>query len=529
MTTRPVQRALLSVSDKTGLVDFARRLSAAGVSIVSSGGTAAALESAGVDVTAVSEVTGHPEILSGRVKTLHPAVHGGILADRDEPAHREDLEANGIEEIDLVVVNLYPFQDTVADGEAPESEALEQIDIGGPAMIRAAAKNHPHVGIVTSPARYDQVAAAVEVGGLDDDLRRDLAGEAFFHTAAYDAAIVAWMEREDALPLRMVIPLNRVSSLRYGENPHQPAAVYADGVPFAWFSERVPMYDPPVLIRANQIQGKEMSFNNYADAEAAWRHVSAFGMFNPAAVIVKHANACGVAIGDDLTEAFSKAWDCDPMSAFGSVISLNQPVTAEAAAAIVDAGFVEVLIAPAVPEEARAIFETKGNLRVLEALRGTASGPDIRRISGGFLIQARDEVGDGSSGLGESTGTVVSEREPEPAEWAQLAFAWKVVAHTKSNAIVIAHNGAAVGIGAGDQSRVGASQRAIKQAGARAQGAVAASDAFLPFRDGLDELVAAGVRAIIEPGGSRRDDEVIAAANEHGIALVFTGQRHFLH
>lgn len=528
MTKRSVHRALISVSDKTGVVEFAQRLVASGVRIVSSGGTAAALTEAGVEVESVSDVSGAPEILGGRVKTLHPAIHGGILANPDDPQHAADLETEGIVPFELVVVNLYPFEETVEDGEATHSEAIEKIDIGGPAMIRAAAKNCANVAVVTSPDQYDEVAAAVEAGGVDDDARLELARQAFFRTAAYDAAIVGWLQRDETLPERVVLPLERRATLRYGENPHQPAGLYRDAAPFAWFGHSAPFFDPPVLIEATQRQGKEMSFNNYADAEAAWRHVNAYGMFTPAVVIVKHANACGVAIGADLTEAFRKAWACDPQSAFGSVIATSQPIGAATASAIVEAGFVEVVVAPALEDDAADVLAAKPNIRVMTALRGSAEGPDFRRISGGFLLQTRDRVENGK-GLGEATGTVASLRSPSDAEWQDLAFAWKVVAHTKSNAIVIARDGAGVGIGAGDQSRIGAATKAIGQAGARAMGAVAASDAFFPFRDGLDALAEAGVTAIIEPGGSRRDDEVIAAADEHDMALVFTGTRHFLH
>ncbi len=526
MTTRAVRTALLSVSDKTGLPEFAVRLVTAGVRLISSGGTAAVLAEAGVPVTAVSDVTGHPEVLGGRVKTLHPRIHGGILADRDDPEHLAELEAHGIEPIDLIIVNLYPFEETVADGSPPEPVVVENIDIGGPAMIRAAAKNFHHVAVVTSPDRYDEVATAVASGGLDAEFRRSLATEAFFHTAAYDAAIVGWLEREREMPSRIVMPLRRVTGLRYGENPHQDAAVYADAGPFAWFGAETPLYDPPVLIRATQLQGKEMSFNNYGDAEAAWRLVNEFGMFSPAAVVVKHANPCGVALGPTLSAAFAKAWACDPISAFGSVVGLNQPVTEQTARAIIDTGFVEVLVAPHVEDAALGVFSSKPGLRVLTALPAAGTGPDFRRISGGFLMQERDQIRAGDE---VETATVVSEREPTREEWANLRFAWTVAAHTKSNAVVIAADGAAVGIGAGDQSRVGAAARAIEQAGGRAGGGVAASDAFFPFRDGIDSLAVAGVRAVIEPGGSKRDDEVIAAANEHGISLVFSGVRHFLH
>ncbi len=526
MAVTAVGTALISVSDKSGVVEFARALVDAGVTVVSSGGTAAALTEAGIPVIPVATLTGHPEILGGRVKTLHPRIHGGILAKRDDATHLAELEANGIDSIDLVVVNLYPFSAAVQERDITENDAIEQIDIGGPAMIRAAAKNFHHVGVVTSPQQYDEVAGAVAAGGLDEGLRRRLARAAFFHTAAYDAAIVGWLERGDDLPARMVLPLQRSTSLRYGENPHQEAAVYQDAAQYVWRDGQA-VFDPPVLIAATQLQGKEMSFNNYADAEAAWRQVLAFGMFEPAAVIVKHANPCGVALGTNAADAFRQAWACDPLSAFGSVVALNQPVTAETAAAVLEAGFVEVLVAPRVDEEAAARLATKPNMRVLTALAASGTGLDLRRISGGFLVQERDRVE--GSGPGAPLGTVVSRRAPTEAEWADLRFAWIVAAHTKSNAIVIARGGAAVGIGAGDQSRVGAARRALDQAAGRASGAGAASDAFFPFRDGVDALAAAGVTAVVEPGGSRRDEEVVAAANEHGMSLVFTGTRHFLH
>lgn len=505
MTVIPVKRALVSVWDKTGLVPFVERLVDAGVEIVSSGGTARAIAEAGLAVTEVADVTGAPEILGGRVKTLHPAIHGGILADPSLPGHAEDLTAEGIEAFQLVVCNLYPFEETVADPDVTLAEAVEQIDIGGPAMTRAAAKNHAAVGIVTDPDQYDAVAAAVEAGGLDDGLRRELAREAFFRTASYDAAIVDYLEAGDRA--RMVIPLRRAQELRYGENPHQPAVVYSAGP--GWWS------------KARQLQGKDLSFNNLVDAEAAWR--LAADLPRPAAVVVKHTNACGVAVADDLSSAFATAWECDPLSAFGGVIALNAPLDGETSEAIA-AKFVEIVIAPEVSAEAAAVLERKAALRVLEAPFPSADDLDFRRVEGGLLVQERDHLGEGPGEWEHVAGPV-----PDQALLDELWFAWVVCAHTKSNAIVITKDRAAIGVGAGDQSRVGAGARAVVKAGDRAHGAVAASDAFFPFRDGLDALAEAGVVAVVEPGGSKRDDEVIAAADEQGVTLMFTGRRHFRH
>jgi len=506
MSTIRVQRALLSVSDKTGLVDFARRLVAAGVEIVSSGGTAAALRGAGIAVVAVPEVTGFPAILGGRVKTLHPAIHGGILADPANPEHVADLAAHGISPFQLVVVNLYPFRQTVALPGVDEGEAVEQIDIGGPAMVRAAAKNFAAVGVVTSPAQYDEVADAVEGDGLGPELRRQLAAQAFFHTASYDAAIVSWMEGGDAPPARMAFGLERVSTLRYGENPHQAGAVYRDVDRPSWWES------------ARQLQGKDMSFNNYVDADSAWRQVHEID--EPACVIVKHTNACGVAVAPTVEEAFTRAWACDPVSAFGSVVAVNRPLDEATAQAMTEAGFIEVIVAPDVLDPAG--LATKRNIRVLVAPPPHRPGFDMRRVDGGFVAQVWDAVSlDGWQ--------VVSARTPTESEWADLRLAWKVAAHTKSNAIVVVADGQAVGVGAGDQSRVGAAERAVRRAGDRARGAAAASDAFFPFADGLEVLVSAGVTAVVEPGGSVRDEEVVAAADAHGIALVFTGRRHFRH
>jgi len=494
-----VSRALVSVYDKTGLVEFVRRLVDSGYDIVSSGGTATALRDAGIDVTPVEMVTGAPEILGGRVKTLHPKIHGGILA-RGE-ADQLELAANGIERFDLVVCNLYPFSATVADPDASEMDIIEKIDIGGPAMVRAAAKNHHHVGVVVSPEQYDDVARAVESGGLDDDGRRRLAAEAFFHTAAYDAAIVGWIGDDRVLPLR------KTGDLRYGENPHQQAAVYREAGAAAWWAE------------ATQHQGKEMSFNNYADTEAAWRLAGDLG--EGAVVVVKHTNAAGAARSGSIARSFEDAWDGDSQAAFGGVIAVNGELDHETASALAER-FVEVVVSRTVSQAALEVLAAKKNVRVVTAPLPSSTDIDYRRIEGGFLSQERDSVDmDGWE--------TVSERQPTDAEMEALRFAWVVAAHTKSNAIVIAQGQKAVGVGAGDQSRVGAAERAVARAGGRGRGGVAASDAFFPFRDGLDTLAEAGVTAVVEPGGSLNDQKVIDAANERGLALVFTDRRHFRH
>jgi phosphoribosylaminoimidazolecarboxamide formyltransferase/IMP cyclohydrolase len=510
MSRLVVRRALLSVSDKSGLIPFASGLAAAGVTLVSSGGTAAALADAGIPVTPVDEVTGSPEMLGGRVKTLHPGIHGGILADPSNPDHLEDLEAAAIEPFQLVVVNLYPFEATASALDATAGDVIEQIDIGGPAMIRSAAKNSGHVGVVTHPGQYVRVLEAVVGGGIDADLRQELAAAAFYRTARYDAAIVGWFERNTQPPSRTILALERRDELRYGEDPHQEAASYAVAGADPWWVE------------ANQLQGKAMSFNNYLDAEAAWRVVNDFD--EAAAVVVKHANPCGLAVRPDLPAAFTAAWECDPLSAFGGIVAVNRTLDEVTAAGIAAAGFVEVVVAPDVAAGAREALAAKQNLRLLQAPPPDPSDLDLRRIEGGFVIQQRDRVR-----TGREDWEVVGRRAPEPEETEGLAFAWTVAAHAKSNAIVVARDLAAVGVGAGDQSRVGAAERAIAKAGERTRGAVAASDAFLPFRDTLDTLAASGVTAIVEPGGSKRDAEVIAAADEHGVALVFTGRRHFRH
>jgi phosphoribosylaminoimidazolecarboxamide formyltransferase/IMP cyclohydrolase len=505
VTSIAVDRALISVSDKQGLTPFAASLVELGVEIVSSGGTADHLEEAGIPVYRVEDVTGAPEMLGGRVKTLHPRIHGGILADLDDGEHLQNLTDFGVRPFQLVVVNLYPFENTVAGG-ADGDTVIENIDIGGPAMIRAAAKNNKWVAVVVSPSRYDDVVSAIATGGTSQEFREELAREAFFRTAEYDAAIVNWMEQGRSE--HVVLPLQREASLRYGENPHQPAGLYTHAGADGWWAN------------ATQIQGKEMSFNNYADADAAWRLVN--DLPDGSVAILKHMNACGAAVGETLLEAFTKAWDCDPLSAFGGVIAVNQELDADTAKAI-NNYFVEIVLAPSITPEAAAVLEQKKNLRVLVGPVPAVLDKDIRTVDGGFLVQDRDIVAHDPSMWQERT------RRPTPAELRDLEMAWVVAAHTRSNAIVIVKDGAAVGVGAGDQSRIGAAERALVRAGDRSKGAVCASDAFFPFRDGPDTLAEAGITALVEPGGSVRDEEVITAANEHDIALMFTGERHFRH
>ncbi len=500
-----VERALISVSDKTGLIEFVRKLVKSGVEIVCSGGTASHLEDAGIVVVHVEDVTGAPEMLGGRVKTLHPRIHGGLLADLGKEGHLDDLRDFGIQTFQLVVSNLYPFEHAVAQGLA-SSAVIENIDIGGPTLIRAAAKNHAWVAVVVTPDRYQDVAAAVARGGTTATLRADLAREAFFRTASYDAAIVNWLERDDAD--RLVLSLTKEASLRYGENPHQDAALYAPADSRGWWKV------------GEQIQGKEMSFNNYADADAAWRLVNDLPAMSVA--ILKHMNACGAATGSSMADAFSKAWACDPVSSFGGVIALNGELDAETAKAI-SRYFVEIVMALSVTEDARAILAKKKNLRVLISSPPSEYDLDIRSVDAGYLVQKRDVVSSDTGSWEAKT------RQPSDEEMRDLQMAWVVCAHTKSNAIVLVKDGSAVGVGAGDQSRVGAAERALAKAGERASGAVCASDAFFPFRDGPDLLAEAGVTAIVEPGGSMRDDEVVESATEHDVALMFTGRRHFKH
>ena len=504
----PIKRALLSVSDKTGLEDLGAALVSAGVAIVASGGTSRALQDAGIDVIAVPELTGAPEMLGGRVKTLHPKVHGAILADTTQTDHLADLESQGIVAIDLVVCNLYPFEATVAAGK-PADEIVENIDIGGPAMIRAAAKNHARVAVVTSPAAYPSVIDALNRGGTTLEDRRRLATEAFAHTGRYDALIHGWMTADELLPETRLVALERVSGLRYGENPHQQAALYrqvgADGWAFG----------------LTQLQGKELSFNNYADTESAWDLVQRIPA--PGCVVVKHMNPCGVALRGTLHEAFIAARDCDPLSAFGGVVAVNERLD-EATAKEMSEMFLEVIICPGITDEAAAVLEAKKNLRVLVASPPTGSALELRQIDGGALIQETDPrvaIMD--------EWNVVSKAQPTDDQLDELSLAWAVTSHCKSNSIVIVKHRAAVGIGVGDQSRVGAAERAVRQAGDLTVGAVAASEALIPFRDGPDALAEAGVVALVETGGSRNDQEVIDAADDHGMVLIFTGMRHFRH
>jgi len=516
------QRALLSVSDKTGIEDFARRLAALGIELVSSGGTAGRLREAGVEVKAVSELTGAPEMMGGRVKTLHPVIHGGILQRRDHSGDRDDAERLGIAAIDIVVVNLYPFDEASRHGDL--GAALEQIDIGGPAMVRAAAKNHPQVLVVTSPAQYGEVIERLEAGSADLAYRGRLALAAFRHTARYDGAIALYLQRMlDATPFaaELGVPLRRVQSLRYGENPHQAAAFYDDG-----------RGDRLSLAAASQLQGKELSFNNLGDLSAALSLAIEFDA--PAAAVMKHANPSGCALAATLDQAYEAARLCDPVSAFGSVVALNRPLD-EATAARIKATFVEAVIAPLVEPPARELLRKKKALRLLELpeierCAGSGRGPrgfELRSVLGGYLLQERDPCGDDLESW-----TVAGDRSPSEEELAALRFAWKVCRHVKSNAILLGRGTRTIGVGAGQMSRVDSVRIAVSKArehGHDAVGSVLASDAFFPFRDGIDEAHAAGVRAVVQPGGSKRDAEVIEAANEHGIAMVLTGRRHFLH
>lgn len=496
--------ALLSVYDKTGVVDLARSLHELGWSLISSGGTAAQISAAGIEVTDVADLTGFPAILGHRVVTLHPKVHGGLLADPTDAEHRRDLEEYGIEPISLAVINLYPFS------SAP---GIELIDVGGPTMVRAAAKNHAHVGVVVDPSDYEPVLEELRSSGsLSAATRRRLARAAFAHTAAYDAAIVDWFDGDEALPPTMHLALETSGELRYGENPHQRGARYRFSGEHSWWDSAV------------QHGGKEMSYLNVYDTEAAWRLVNRFD--EPACVIVKHANPCGVAIGagpDPVLDAYTAANDCDPVSAFGGIVALNRPVTVAMAEALAPV-FTEVVVAPGYVEGALEVLTKKSSMRVLTAEPPSPLRRDIRAIDGGLLVQDPDVVS-----TDRSSWQVVTATAPTEAQFDDLAFAWQVCAAVSSNAIVYAKDLRAYGIGAGQQNRLDSARIAAGRAGDRVIGGVAASDAFFPFRDGLDAAVAAGVTAVIQPGGSVRDDEVIAAANEHGVAMVFTGERHFRH
>ncbi len=517
-----IKQALLSVSDKTGLVDFAKVLRGLGITLLSTGGTAVRLREAGVPVTEVSDYTGFPEMLDGRVKTLHPRVHGGILARRDLPAHVESLNAHDIPPIDLVVVNLYPFGATVANEGSTLDEAIENIDIGGPAMVRSAAKNHAHVAVVTDPGDYAALAAELTASGgtLSHATRFGLARKAFSHTAAYDGAISNYLTALEPdghrarFPSRLNLQFEKVQDLRYGENPHQDAAFYRDLLPVAG-----------ALAGYTQIQGKELSYNNIADADAAWECVKTFD--EPACVIVKHANPCGAAIGEHLLTAYRRAFSTDPTSAFGGIIAFNRALDTATAKAVAQQ-FVEVVIAPQVETAARAVLAAKTNIRVLELpLGGGGNRYDFKRVGGGLLVQTPDAANVSSGDL-----KVVSRKTPSDAQLSDLCFAWRVAKFVKSNAILFALDGQTVGVGAGQMSRVDSARIAsikARNAGLSLTGSVVASDAFFPFRDGIDVIAESGATAIIQPGGSLRDEEVIAAADEHGMAMVFTGLRHFRH
>jgi phosphoribosylaminoimidazolecarboxamide formyltransferase / IMP cyclohydrolase len=529
MSDVKIARALLSVSDKTGLVELGRTLVRHGVELVSTGGTAGALRDAGLDVRDISDLTGFPEMMDGRVKTLHPKVHGGLLAVRDQPEHEAAMREHDIGAIDLVVVNLYPFAQTVARG-AGRDEVIENIDIGGPSMVRSAAKNHAYVAIVTDPADYAELIQELDrSGGMTSlELRKRLAAKAFAATAAYDSTIASWFAFADQgqlFPDTLPVTMRKGEELRYGENPHQKAALYLPGGPHG-----------RGIAQAEQVQGKELSYNNYNDADAALELVTEFRDSGPACVIVKHANPCGVAVGGTLLEAYRSAFECDTVSAFGGIIAVNQPLTRDAAEAMTQI-FTEVIIAPDADEGAREVFARKKNLRLL--LTGELSDParpglTLKSIAGGYLVQSRD-----NGRIGRDELKVVTKRAPTEQELADCLFAWTVAKHVKSNAIVYAKDGATAGIGAGQMNRLESARiaawKARDAAGKagwnepRTIGSAVASDAFFPFADGLLAAVEAGATAVIQPGGSIRDEEVIAAADEAGLAMVFTGMRHFRH
>ena len=527
-----IKRALVSVSDKTGLIELATALAVAGVEIVSTGGSAAAIAAAGIPVIQVGDVTGYPESLDGRVRTLHPAIHSGILADLRLESHERELAEQGIAPFELVVSNLYPFVETIAAGVTGD-DAIEQIDIGGPAMVRASAKNHHNVAIVTSPASYPQITKALAIGGTTLSQRRRLAAEAFAHTAAYDAAVASWFagqpvpeareglegfaspdQASSASATEFSLTATLKQTLRYGENSHQSAALYVrDG--------------GTGIAQAEQLHGKEMSYNNFVDADAAVR--AAYDFDEPAVAIIKHANPCGIAVargaGDAVLSAHARAHACDPVSAFGGVIASNRTVTLAAAESIKDI-FTEVVVAPGFEPEALAVLQAKKNIRLLRLPEGfTRETQEYKQLSGGVLVQSVDNY-DGFSSAG---WTLVSGEEADPATRADLEFAWRAVRAVKSNAILLAHDGASVGVGMGQVNRVDSCHLAVTRAGDRATGSVAASDAFFPFADGLEILLAAGVKAVVQPGGSVRDEEVIAAAAAAGVTMYFTGERHFFH
>ncbi|KPC92042.1 phosphoribosylaminoimidazolecarboxamide formyltransferase [Streptomyces sp. NRRL F-6602] len=521
---RPIRRALISVYDKTGLEELARGLHAAGVQLVSTGSTAGRIADAGVPVTPVEELTGFPECLDGRVKTLHPRVHAGILADQRLEDHRRQLGELGVEPFELVVVNLYPFAETVASG-ASDDECVEQIDIGGPSMVRAAAKNHPSVAVVVNPDRYGEVLAAVESGGFDLAARKRLAGEAFRHTAAYDVAVAGWFARyadesADAgdgeetgqdFPGFLGAAFERKSVLRYGENPHQSAALYTSGT--------------GGLAEAEQLHGKEMSYNNYVDTEAARR--AAYDHDDPCVAIIKHTNPCGIAVGADVAEAHRKAHACDSLSAYGGVIAVNRPVSREMAEQVAEI-FTEVIVAPGYEDGALEALTRKKNIRVLRCPEAPAAAVEFRPIDGGGLAQAKDAFQ--AEGDDPATWTLAAGEALGADELAELAFAWRACRAVKSNAILLGKDRATVGVGMGQVNRVDSARLAVQRAGEeRARGSYAASDAFFPFPDGFEVLAEAGVRAVVQPGGSVRDEQVVEAAKKAGVTMYLTGTRHFFH
>jgi phosphoribosylaminoimidazolecarboxamide formyltransferase/IMP cyclohydrolase len=516
MTDRtPIRRALLGVYDKSGIEDLAAGLAAAGVELVSTGATARRIAEAGIPVTPVEQVTGFPECLDGRVKTLHPAVHAGILADRRKHDHVRQLEELGIAPFDLVVVNLYPFTETVASGASPD-ECVEQIDIGGPAMVRASAKNHPSVAVVVDPARYADVLTAVAAGGFTLAERQKLAAAAFRHTATYDIAVASWLgnvvapDDDSGFPAWVGATWDRADVLRYGENPHQKAALYR-----SWQLG---------LAHAEQLHGKEMSYNNYVDTDAAWR--AAHDHADPCVAIIKHANPCGIAVGPDIASAHRKAHACDPISAFGGVIAANREIDLTMAEQVSEV-FTEVVVAPSFTDDAVAVLTGKKNIRLLRNPHIPAPGAEMRPVSGGLLLQVKDSLD--APGDDPTTWTLVAGEPLDAAGLDDLVFAWRAVRAVKSNAILLAHDRATVGVGMGQVNRVDAARLAVTRAGKRASGSVAASDAFFPFADGLQVLLEAGVRAVVQPGGSVRDEEVIAAAAAAGVPLYLTGTRHFAH
>jgi phosphoribosylaminoimidazolecarboxamide formyltransferase/IMP cyclohydrolase len=514
---KPIRRALVSVYDKTGLDELARALGAAGVELVSTGTTATRIEALGVPVTRVEELTGFPETLDGRVKTLHPSVHAGLLADLRNPAHAAQLDELGIAPFDLLVSNLYPFSETVAAG-ADVDGCVEQIDIGGPAMVRAAAKNHPSVAVVTAPSAYPLVLQALRDGGTTLAQRRALAAKAFADIAEYDVAVANWFSVQEALGAGGWWPefgghAQRLGTiLRYGENPHQKAALYPDPS------------RPAGLAQARQLHGKEMSYNNYVDADAAWRAANDFG--EPCVAVIKHTNPCGIAVGTDVAEAHRKAHACDPVSAYGGVIAVNGPVTVELAKQVSEV-FTEVIVAPSYLDGAVEVLSGKKNLRILVAPQWTPEHIEVRSVSGGSLVQVADRID--APGDSPASWRLASGAPADADTLRDLEFAWRAVRSVKSNAILLASDRATVGVGMGQVNRVDSCRLAVTRAGERAAGAVAASDAYFPFPDGLEVLIQAGVRAVVQPGGSIRDDDAIAAAAAAGITLYLTGTRHFLH